>query len=259
MTAQSKTVIKSYFNTGDRPTEAQFADLVDSYQNANSNLTTLSSASVGAAGLGVLAAVTTAAAQSSLGSGAVGAQIFACATTAAATNILDSMAKSTYDAANISQQVVGTTAVQTVTNKDLSSATNTLVSTTAITPVLTFATPGNLAVTYAVQTGTSRRIGSVVFFYLHIQTSAFTHTTASGALTITGLPVTVNGEFRANIIQYQGITKANYDEFALLLTNGSTSGIGVASGSGQTTVNVNASDMPTGGTVILIVSGWYIA
>ena len=31
MTTQSKTVIKSYFETGDVPTEAEFIDLVDSY------------------------------------------------------------------------------------------------------------------------------------------------------------------------------------------------------------------------------------
>ena len=30
MTAQTKTVLKSYFETGDRPTEQQFADLIDS-------------------------------------------------------------------------------------------------------------------------------------------------------------------------------------------------------------------------------------
>lgn len=33
MTAQSKSVIKSYFETGDKPTQAQFGDLVDSYQD----------------------------------------------------------------------------------------------------------------------------------------------------------------------------------------------------------------------------------
>ena len=36
MTAQSKTVIKSYFQTGDKPTQAQFEDLIDSYQDASS-------------------------------------------------------------------------------------------------------------------------------------------------------------------------------------------------------------------------------
>ncbi len=36
MTAQNKTTIKSYFETGDRPTQGQFADLIDSYLDAGS-------------------------------------------------------------------------------------------------------------------------------------------------------------------------------------------------------------------------------
>src|SRR6185369_5017169 len=35
MTAQTKTVIKSYFETGDKPTQAQFADMIDSYVDNN--------------------------------------------------------------------------------------------------------------------------------------------------------------------------------------------------------------------------------
>lgn len=31
MAVQTKTVLKSYFNTGDKPTESQFADLIDSF------------------------------------------------------------------------------------------------------------------------------------------------------------------------------------------------------------------------------------
>lgn len=48
MTAQSKTVIKSYFETGDKPTQAQFADLVDSYQDVGgtTNYVVAASASV---------------------------------------------------------------------------------------------------------------------------------------------------------------------------------------------------------------------
>ena len=30
MATQSRTTLKSYFNTGDRPTEGQFGDLIDS-------------------------------------------------------------------------------------------------------------------------------------------------------------------------------------------------------------------------------------
>ena len=51
MTAQSKTTVKSYFETGDKPTQAQFADLIDSYQDANAGLTALTSAVANGFGL----------------------------------------------------------------------------------------------------------------------------------------------------------------------------------------------------------------
>lgn len=38
MTARSKTIIKSYFTTGSKPTQAQFEDLVDSYQDFGSEV-----------------------------------------------------------------------------------------------------------------------------------------------------------------------------------------------------------------------------
>lgn len=37
MTAQSSTVLKTYFETGDIPTQSQFADLIDSFQNIIDN------------------------------------------------------------------------------------------------------------------------------------------------------------------------------------------------------------------------------
>lgn len=71
MTAQNKTTIKSYFETGDRPTQTQFGNLIDSYQDTTASLITLSSASLGSVGLQVLAAGTSAAAQSAIGLGTV--------------------------------------------------------------------------------------------------------------------------------------------------------------------------------------------
>jgi Cu/Ag efflux protein CusF len=38
MAQQSKTTLKTYFNTGDTPTEAQFVDLIDSFQDASAVL-----------------------------------------------------------------------------------------------------------------------------------------------------------------------------------------------------------------------------
>lgn len=43
MTAQSKAVIKSYFEAGDKPTAEEFGDLVDSYQDASNSLSSVSS------------------------------------------------------------------------------------------------------------------------------------------------------------------------------------------------------------------------
>lgn len=51
MTAQSKTTVKSYFITGAKPSQAQFADLIDSYQDANAGLTALTSAVANGFGL----------------------------------------------------------------------------------------------------------------------------------------------------------------------------------------------------------------
>lgn len=51
MTAQTKTVIKSYFETNDRPNQAQFVDFIDSYQNISQSLTAVQSAMAVGAGL----------------------------------------------------------------------------------------------------------------------------------------------------------------------------------------------------------------
>lgn len=91
MTVLSKASCQALFETGDRPTQQDFTDLIDSYQDINSNLTTLSSASLGGFGLVMLATNTTAAAQNLLGvtaPGTVGAQLIAASTTAQALNVL---------------------------------------------------------------------------------------------------------------------------------------------------------------------------
>lgn len=69
MTAQPKVTIKTYFQTGDHPTQAQFIDLIDSYQDTSPSLVTLSSASTGAVGLQLLSSVTATSALSILNIG----------------------------------------------------------------------------------------------------------------------------------------------------------------------------------------------
>lgn len=67
------------------------------------------------------------------------------------------------------------------------STLSTYTASTAWTPVFTFSTPGDLSVSYAVQTGTYVVIGALVYVTFILSFTP-TYTTASGNATITGLP-----------------------------------------------------------------------
>jgi hypothetical protein len=69
------------------------------------------------------------------------------------------------------------------------------------TPAFTFATPGDLATSYSFRVGRYIRLGDVVTVFFDVLCTAgnFTHSTASGALRITGLPVTSRDEVNANV------------------------------------------------------------
>lgn len=91
MTAITKASAKALFMTGDRPSQQDFADLIDSYQDAAANLGTLTSAALGTVGLQILSCTTSASAASIVGvptAGTVGAIIYATNTTAAAQDTL---------------------------------------------------------------------------------------------------------------------------------------------------------------------------
>lgn len=122
------------------------------------------------------------------------------------------------------------------------------------TPVLTFATPGDLAVTYATQVGSYVRIGNIVIITINISTSGFTFTTASGACQVTGLPFTtknVTGQQFVGAVIWSGVTKVNYtDVAATIAANASTFTFNIQ-GSGQATTSLAAADMPTGGSIRL--------
>lgn len=152
--------------------------------------------------------------------------------------------------------------IQFPTTQNASSNANTLddYEENTWTPVLTFATPGNLSVTYTSQVGTYTKIGRVVFYQFEIITSGFTHTTASGNMQVTGLPFTsasTSGTEHAAPLEWSGITKTNYTAVvAYVGTNVSLVGF-LASGSGVGQATVAVADVPSGGSVILRASGSY--
>lgn len=130
-----------------------------------------------------------------------------------------------------------------------------LASAATWTPALTFATPGDLSVSYTVQSGRYWRLGNMIVATFTIQTSVFTHSTASGNLRITGLPVagaTITNHLNVSPLTWQGITKANYTQIsAWLPQDGRSSFEFQGSGSGQSNSFVAAADVPSGGTVQL--------
>lgn len=130
------------------------------------------------------------------------------------------------------------------------------------TPDFTFTTPGDLAKTFAAQAGYYIRIGKLVTVTFNIGTSAFTHTTSAGDLTLTGLPFTAqnntNDRWRGTM-QFSGITKAGYTNYTVGPVANTTTALFIASGSAQTVTTVTAADMPTGGNVLLQGSVTYVS
>lgn len=120
------------------------------------------------------------------------------------------------------------------------------------TPTLTFATPGDLSVAYTTRQGTIVSIGSLRIVTFSIVTSTFTFTTASGNLQVTGLTLANSAAVNTvGTMQWQGITKAGHTQIVPRLANSATTILFTTSGSGVSSANVAAADMPSGGTVIL--------
>lgn len=125
------------------------------------------------------------------------------------------------------------------------------------TPAVTLATPGNLSVAYTSRSGRYVKIGQMVFFNCLLQTSTWTHTTASGFFNITGFPFTMGSQFvGAGTLLMSGWTKANYTSLGFETSN-STFMYALASGSAQALAELVAADLPTGGVVRIYGAGQY--
>jgi hypothetical protein len=120
------------------------------------------------------------------------------------------------------------------------------------TPAITFATPGNLTVVYSTQGGAYTKVGRQVTAAFQIQTSTFTHTTASGDFQITGLPFTNNASYiYTGTMTFSGVTAASHAQIMPQLGTSASLMTLRGSGSGVAAANMNTSNLPTGGTVIL--------
>ena len=116
------------------------------------------------------------------------------------------------------------------------------------TPEITFSTPGDLNVTYGTQVGRYTKVGNQVTIIGVVETSAFTHTTASGNFIITGLPFSsanVSGLLTNGSVTSQGWTKAGYAWLAPQIANAANTIYFQTYNSGSSVANVGVADTPT--------------
>lgn len=123
------------------------------------------------------------------------------------------------------------------------------------TPGLTFATPGNLSVSYASQIGYYTRIGNLVTVHFCLVATP-TFTTASSYLEITGLPFTINSSslfFGVGNVINQGLTySAGWTMITCNANAGNTFLYINGSGSVATQAPMTATNCTTGGSLTLI-------
>lgn len=127
------------------------------------------------------------------------------------------------------------------------------------TPSLSCVTPGNLAITYAYQVGSYTKIGRVIVAQYFIQPATFTHSTASGALLINGMPFTSMASpaqaWTAGSIIFTGISlPTGYTELSSLMEAGVSSLKLQLVGTNTATRTLEVTDIPTGATGIGIIA-----
>ena len=100
----------------------------------------------------------------------------------------------------------------------------------------------------------------VIALYIGKQGLESTYGAAAGALNLTGLPFASNASATPGFsftTQFQGYTKANYTQITGALGASSSTIQFTAAGSGQALATLAVGDIPTGGTVIVRLSGFY--
>lgn len=127
------------------------------------------------------------------------------------------------------------------------------------TPSLSFATPGDLAITYGSRGGTYTKIGrAVVFDILINNTSAFTYTTAASYLLVTGLPFACAAFFGgAGACVMNGFTRAGAAALMLETKQNDTAMYVLASEPGVSITELTTTDVLSGTSKRLFAAGSY--
>jgi hypothetical protein len=163
----------------------------------------------------------------------------------------------------------GTTSATFVTpSLDVASATSinfggstlsNYVSNASFTPTFTLTTPGDLSVSYSSQVGIYTRIGSLLFYSLHLVCTP-TYTTGSGGVRIGGLPLTVGGSVNGyHVVQFNnGVTyPAGRTSPATSPLVGGTLSLLVVQGSALSAAGLATANTPSGTALDITITGFY--
>jgi hypothetical protein len=138
-------------------------------------------------------------------------------------------------------------------------ALSTYIPNTNFTPTFTFATPGDLTVAYAIQTGIYSVVGSLVFITYTIRFTP-TYTTASGSAQFASLPFTcsANGAYRLTAAISESTTWPTSSTYIYGGIPSSTSYINLNSnGSGTAAGVFSTTNLPTGTQKTVVFCGYY--
>jgi hypothetical protein len=116
------------------------------------------------------------------------------------------------------------------------------------TPTVTFATAGDISVTYSTRVGRYTKIGRLVTAEFEIVTSAFTYATSSGNFRVTGLPFVAAGNDTGSVIM-SGWTLANVSSLNIQIL-GNVMQVN-ASRSGASVAVLTTSQIPSGSSIVL--------
>jgi len=129
------------------------------------------------------------------------------------------------------------------------------------TPTFTCVTPGDLTIVYSDQIGRARQIGNRIDFNLRITTSTFTHTTASGKITIS-LPVTAEAtpgnNSACSTIVGPWTAPANYTQLeSKVIAGTATAELRGVSNVGAAIVATLITEFVSGSNVVIEIAGSY--
>jgi len=131
---------------------------------------------------------------------------------------------------------------------------STYLASQSFTPTFTFATPGDLSVSYAIQTGKYWQIGSMILISYTIRFTP-TYTTASGQARFAGLPISAgSNNWVLNVNESTAISFAGPQ---LIATAPSTYLIVNYQGSGIASTALSTTNFVSGVQYTLIISGMY--